>query len=643
MLRKILVVVGLIILISYGYSALWARAGGGESFGGGGGGSFGGDGGGEGIGALIYLLFWLVVNYPCIGIPLVIAVIIFLIFANLKGKGKITDRRLRKSNFFQNQYEVNQALEKIKQRDPNFNIDNFKQRVSRAFYLIQTAWSEQKLTKVHRFISDGVEERFNLQIKMQQAEGWRNVMENVKIQKIEVVSIESDQHFDTIHLAITARAKDYKVDLKTGRTLPQSKITEPFTEVWSWLRKPGVKTIRTQGAIEGNCPNCAAPLDITDAGKCRACGAFIRSGEYDWILSEITQESEWEVTGKSSEIPGFINLQQVDPGFSVQHIEDRTSVIFYRYQAALFNRSSKVLKKVVYSPAVERITRRLSGVPQTSVARYYKFPAIGKVEVLWIKPESELIKIFVLVKWSGSFAQRDLKTNQIKLLSSRIIYSDIYTLVRKINVASPHNAFNSAHCPNCGAPEVPDGTDSCPYCGTVLNDGNRSWVLADIEEFTIWLQSNREQWKQARSGVTADITGRPKALIEALAMMMASDGDIDQRELKMLKNFTGNYQISDLELRQIVDRVQQGQGIWKIPEDYNQGVVLLFGLIDMALSDGRISSPEKQLLDSVAKKLNIPSNILNQWIKDRQSSLIEFQKNYRKSDTPIPPPPPPQP
>ena len=63
---------------------LLARVGGGESYSGGGSGSSGGGGSGDGVGAeLLYYLFrfllWLTIEYPAIGIPVDIVVLIVMI------------------------------------------------------------------------------------------------------------------------------------------------------------------------------------------------------------------------------------------------------------------------------------------------------------------------------------------------------------------------------------------------------------------------------------------------------------------------------------------------------------------------------------------------------------------------------------
>src|SRR5579872_5393691 len=90
MSRGLRFVVGLLLpvalagaVLALGAPSAWARAGGGETYGGGGGGSGGGGGGGDdAIGWLIYILIRLVFEYPAVGVPLLIVVIVCLVYAS---------------------------------------------------------------------------------------------------------------------------------------------------------------------------------------------------------------------------------------------------------------------------------------------------------------------------------------------------------------------------------------------------------------------------------------------------------------------------------------------------------------------------------------------------------------------------------
>ena len=39
-----------------------------------------------------------------------------------------------------------------------------------------------------------------------------------------------------------------------------------------------------------SCPNCGAPLAISNAGACTHCNAQIENASFDWTLSKIEQD-----------------------------------------------------------------------------------------------------------------------------------------------------------------------------------------------------------------------------------------------------------------------------------------------------------------------------------------------------------------
>ncbi len=328
---------------------LWARAGGGEGYSGGGGdgGGGGGGGGGHGGGFIVYLLIRLVFEHPVIGIPLVIFLLFLLYQGGQQGTNAYQGNVIRRGGEVIDQQQFNSTVAMIRQHDPNFDSEAFCQRVRTAFLKIQQAWTAQDLAAVRAFISDGVYERFSLQFAEQRDAGYRDMMDNVAVEETRVADICSAGVFDEVSVRIRASASDYRASLKDGKPLSGNPgSVEPFVEVWSFLRKRGAITdVSKTGLIEGNCPNCGAPIEMNQTANCQRCKAELRSGEYDWVLGEITQESEWHRTDVQ-DIPGLQSLRRQDPGFDALAIEDRASVIFWRRAAA--DRTGKIdpLRKV---------------------------------------------------------------------------------------------------------------------------------------------------------------------------------------------------------------------------------------------------------------------------------------------------------
>lgn len=588
----------------------WARAGGGGSFGGGGGGGgsggFGGGsgGGGDFVGALIYLCR----HYPLIGYPVVGVLVASAIFGGYEAREHHVTRTIRRGRQRQSDRLREQALNAIRKRDPSFDLDQFLDRAGTAFHKIQSAWSEQNLSPVRAFISDGIHERFSLQIGMQQDDGYRNVVEQVRIQSVEAVAVESTPAFDTIHVRIAAAAVDYRVNLQTDKLVSGSKRSESFVEFWSFHRRPGARTLSGSGCVEGSCPRCSAPLKIVDRAECDACGAHVNSGEFDWVMAEITQDEEWVVGHAEAAAPGVPELKRRDPAFSVQHIEDRVSVMFWRLRAAEFYRDASLAEPILLPEYRDTISDQLLD------ARYWRDPAVGRVELLDAVSGDDQTpdRLRVNVRWSGTLIDR--AGNREGIVRPQTIYTHVFTLARNHGVPSvPQETFTSAGCASCGAPAKVNRSGDCVYCGAELTTGRHDWVLTDIQPYTSLMAygdegETRRRTIMDREGVFEKGNVDNRLPLIVLAQVMLIDGHVHRKELRALQRLGAHRGMSSDEVQAVVRSVRNGSAKKPripLPEDSRQAAAHLEQLIHAVLADGQLSRPEKRLLQRYAQKTGL--------------------------------------
>ncbi|MEN8208564.1 MAG: TIM44-like domain-containing protein [Candidatus Fermentibacteria bacterium] len=611
-------------------SSAFARAGGGGSYGGS---SGGGGGGGSGAGYIFYLLIRLAIHKPLIGVPLLIVVIILMIKFSKKAKGGYETHTITKAGKIrreQEHQEMQAALDALEQRDPGFSKEAFLQKVNKAFIAVQDAWSNQDISSVNQFISDGIDERFTLQIEMQKAEGYRNRMENITVQSSRIVGILSDSHFDTIHVEIIARADDTDVDVETGKRIRKN-TSAPFTEYWSFLRKPGVQTLKGKGLVEGVCPNCGAPIELSDSGKCENCDSVLTSGEYDWVLAEITQSIEWNLVSDKSLIPGFESMEVIDPGFNLQHIEDRTSVIFWRLIKAWFTNEVSEARKVTLPSFLEGFDKQLSNTRSDNDWLFFKDAAVGTVEVQNIIPgtKNRMDRIEVLVKWSGINARRN-EDSKVRVTGRKIIRPQIYTLVRKHGIKTHlDQSFRSSHCPGCGAPYEGGSTGKCEYCGRPLNDGSQDWVLESVQRF-----SASRITAKAIDGIERTALVPPELLLSSMVKAMYADGEVDDKEMKTLSSFAVKRNITDEHLTEIINTVKSGQNTLPAPANQVEAREILAAMSRMVLADGRLTSSEKSLLQTFGESQGLVWADVKIIISQQKAKLyIEAKKAIRETRT----------
>ncbi|MBP7634642.1 TIM44-like domain-containing protein [Candidatus Ozemobacteraceae bacterium] len=636
--RKILKRSTLRTLLTGGFGVLlalcaveaFARAGGGEGFGSGGSGSGGGGGSGGGNADLIFflieLLLRLTIEYPAVGIPLALTIIAIVVYSAREGGERYVDYTIRRGVVAQDHVRRRRAEEALKKRDPAWNTGAMVSRAKTAFALIQEAWSDQKLEKAQAFLSDAIYEKFRLQIAELQKRGIRDRIDSITLHDARIAQLESDETFDTLHIYFRAHAANFKVDAKTGKRL--SDDSGEFEEYWSFLRRPGAKTL-AKGLIEGYCPNCSAPISMNRAAKCEVCNSFLRSGEYDWVLSEITQASAWSVR-EAVAVPGLDAMRRLDAGFSVQQMEDLASLAFYRHEAAVRLGTPETIAKLALDSFVEEFPAKIRKEPD-GTRLYYTSCGVGSVDTKLIEPGEPMDRVWVEISWSGRTTRKMPDGREIVggICPPRRHFS---VFVRKHGVETDARlSLSSAHCPSCGAPEQNVTDNICPYCQTIRNDGSRGWVLEAVmpvnpDTFRTMMEKRVKQAAhapaigEAPGGVpplpvpAIDDMGdeEPGAAELGLACMvhvMMADDVIDDREEKFLREFAARCKVR----KDVVDSmIQQARVVGKmddsslpVPATPTQGKRLLRRMAAMALADGRLSKEERAALNAFASRIDL--------------------------------------
>ncbi|MBB5352796.1 putative lipid-binding transport protein (Tim44 family)/uncharacterized tellurite resistance protein B-like protein [Haloferula luteola] len=624
----------LILAAGVGLGELQARAGGGGGFGGGGGGGFGGGGfsggggGSGGDGDLGWLIFWLLrlcIEKPWFGVPL-LGIVVWLFYTSgwkgvQKGEAYRQGQVIRKGAAIQSHRRRQEALAQLEQRDPGFDEGAFLERVNRAFLKIQTAWCGQDLGDVQAFISDGVDERFSLQIAEQKEDGWRDHMENLQVRRMQLVQVESDQVYDEVTVRVDASARDFRVDLRTGRRLSGSSMEEAFSEYWSFIRRPNAKTLKGGGLIEGRCPNCGSPLVLNESAQCESCESRVKSGAYDWVLSEITQASEWQIRD-GGQVPGQRALLKKDPGFSVQALEDKASVVFWRMMAAYRAGKSGPIRKMASDDFVSKLEKTFA-VSDSKGRAYPGEVAVGAVETVGLYPGDAWDRALVKVRWSGArFYQKP--SGQRVRDGEKWIQTEILVLTRKGDVRTPlEQGLLSSHCPSCGGSVSSSAAEACEYCGQVIQDGSWDWVLEYRGGlYDPWIQSLVEQSKVLTPSHRGGL-----ALAAWLVEVMLADGEIDAKEMKILEAYAKRAGLSTREVESLIEAGKSRSLQLEGPKEPGEAREWLMEMAEMALADGRISAEETQALQLLGKRLQFSSYDIQMLIRQARAKLYQESRS----------------
>jgi predicted lipid-binding transport protein (Tim44 family) len=192
--------------------------------------------------------------------------------------------------------ELANEREKFAAAYPDFNWDKFQARVAEAFLALQKAWSDRSWEEARAFETDRLFQTHLFWIQRYLDNGCANKLENVQIEKIEIVRVARDPYFDLITARIWASMLDYTIDDKGKLLEGDRKRPRRFTEYWTFIRKSGFKDKAAGAAGEPatrSCPSCGAPLKVSMSGVCEFCGSHVAGGDFDWTLAKIEQDAAY--------------------------------------------------------------------------------------------------------------------------------------------------------------------------------------------------------------------------------------------------------------------------------------------------------------------------------------------------------------
>jgi predicted lipid-binding transport protein (Tim44 family) len=175
-----------------------------------------------------------------LGLLLLIGLVFFLI--NLfRKKEEPAGAFNTNSNYQPYQYNDSQAQSgnssHIKEDSPYINEELILNLTKNIFYDIQKAWSNGDLSPVKNFLTDRMYQYLEEQLKELKAKGLRNIVENPKIENLEIVHVEEDGDNKVIIVKLNASVIDYTID-NNGNIVEGDKHNPvSFAEYWAFVGK----------------------------------------------------------------------------------------------------------------------------------------------------------------------------------------------------------------------------------------------------------------------------------------------------------------------------------------------------------------------------------------------------------------------
>jgi len=580
--RKVILTFLLVLLTG----EIFARAGGGGSH------SSGGSGGGDGLGQIIYIIFRLIPFPFNIGVIVIGGTTYY--FVNKKIQQNSVFNSIPDSVMIKGESEI-EGIHSFKQNNTSFEMDGFLEKVKKAFLDIQTAWAVGDISPVRRLISDGVYQRFTIQQKMMGILKQTNTLEEIEVYNVGIDRFETDGGYDIAHVAMHAQIKDHFV----SEELPSENSggREEFVEYWSFIRKTGIETKDMYSTTA--CPNCGSPLpdNLGELSKCEYCKTVVNTGEFDWILAEITQADDYMQSRSTSYKK--MNLEEDvaelfadDKDFSVQMLEDKASNGYLQILTALSLQDEKMVKRFVSKDLFASLRDKMSGDPIV-----YNRIFLNDVVVVGFddsKPDLNEIAIFI----RSSYQKVQKQNGKFNLLDSAVASQAEVVIMQRAKSASESKGSLYAHtCPSCGAPVADSLDENCSYCNVELNSPSHEWIINEI------LTPHGYQSRDMQN--TSDVTKMDKLYdvreyaLNNVLIMIAIDGQITEEELEFANKIANKWGYSPKKLSGLMQMAQTNRLSIKMPADIKKSKKILKMMEKAAQADDHISPEEQNLLDQI--------------------------------------------
>lgn len=605
----------ILILVFLLVSAItFARAGGAGRSGGGGGGfsssrSYGSSGGSSGdFFLLIYFLFHVLAirwydPLPVKIIKLVIIIGIFYsIFRFFKNSSNIknTQKNRYTTNFGNKLFEKNKTdgENEFKERNPEFSKEKFIEKVNKAFFEIQNAWTAKDMSNVRRYISDSVYQRFNVQFQMMNILDQTDYISDLNIISTVIDKYDKDGNYDIIHVGIMANISDSSKSQK----YPQLNETarERFVEYWSFIRHKGNDNYDMYS--ENRCPSCGSPFDydMGEVSKCKNCGVITNKGDYDWVLAEITQMTDYfeekEVQADKRLRNRLGNMYERYANFSIQNIEDKVSNGYLQIMKAIALKKPEGMRRFVSDSLYEKLK---NNEEDFVFSRMY----LNYVKVVDYYQESN--KDILAIRIKSSFKRASVKNDTLKELDSFMKSKVEILLLERSCIASNNGDLFSHTCPNCGGP-LEDTTDTnCPYCSSVLTSSNNDWLIRDIlrpYEFA-------EEYKKRNSKLSHPFEKNNfsinEIILNNMLMLMYADKEIHGKEMEFAKESAKKLGFKEGVVLDLAELAKQNRLSLKFPKKDSEKTKLLNYMNKAVNADGKVTEEEIILIKEMETALNL--------------------------------------
>ena len=486
-----------------------ARVGGGGSYsGGGGGGSSGGGGDGGAIIGIVRMLVWLTVEYPVVGVPVDVVVVVFVVYRFAKRGSRSSE------SFSSTSVDASTAamafplgldsagtrpetlfreFAQLRKFDPNFSEIVFTDFCYALYGKAHDARGHgaNALDQFSPYLSEAARKS----LLQRNPKGLKEVkgiiiggMRIADMGGLETPTVNITLFFETNYTEVVSANGDRPAEMSYY-----------VRERWHLERKRDVLSPPPAQATALHCPKCGAPLQKDTVGACAFCGTKVESGEFQWYVRGIgllsTEAKGPLLTSDVPEVgtdlpsvvqPGLrdirIEFEKSNPTFSWGEFQARARLIFDELQTAWSTLNWERARPHETDNLFQMHQYWIDAYKRQHLRNALDQSRITALQPVKIQEDAFYNSITLRIGAQGFDYTVDERGNVVSGSKSKLrSWSEYWTFIRS-RKAKPMPANANLNCPNCGAPLRVNSAGVCEFCGGKITSGEFDWVLSRIEQ-----------------------------------------------------------------------------------------------------------------------------------------------------------------
>jgi predicted lipid-binding transport protein (Tim44 family) len=186
--------------------------------------------------------------------------------------------------------DVQAQLAALAADDPEVTYEQLYPRIAMIYEQLNTAWNARDLTPVRGLVTGSLRSYLDYWLRAYAAQGLRNENTQAHLDSAPPAKVVRDAYYDAITVRIIAHGCEATFDAQGSLVGGSTTRPRAYSEYWTFIRSSAHRGKITATPI---CPNCGAPLQISDAGDCEHCGVAVENASFDWTLSKIEQDDNY--------------------------------------------------------------------------------------------------------------------------------------------------------------------------------------------------------------------------------------------------------------------------------------------------------------------------------------------------------------